>query len=238
MKKVRYVIDIQGSPRTIFSITEKNDGSLLLTVPGGSKAYSASTLAEMIAISDQTLLENCHKHISIHPSPISPTLTSIKRTIEYQERPENNQETSHHYSTGIKQDNQFIPVLFRICGDLSAQRYLVAPKDSDQIISLGAFDPSKSQLKLMVVCSGIDKSFPQDPEQPRNRREDKFNHFTLTLIWSYLGQPSHPQAIDFFLQTKDRNTPMRGLVWQEIYNLYNDLDLTHALQYLKELNIE
>ena len=90
----------------------------------------------------------------------------------------------------------------------------------------------------MVVCSSSTKSFPQEPEQPRNQREDKFSYFTLTLLWSYLGQPSHPQAIDLFLQTKNQDTPMRGLMWQEIYNLYNDLDLNHALRYLQRLGVE
>ena len=75
-------------------------------------------------------------------------------------------------------------------------------------------------------------------EQPRNQREDKFNHFTLTLLWSFLGQPSHPQAIDLLLQTKNQDTPMRGLIWQEIYNLYNDLDLNHALRYIHQLGVK
>lgn len=238
MPKTRYVIDYQGSIRTLFSVVETNDGSLNIHVPSKGMAYSAPTLSELIAVSDQTLFENCSKHISIHPSPDSSTLTTIKRTIEYRDRPQENTETGHHYSTGIKQDNQFIPVLFRVCGDLSLPRYLTTPSKADTIINLGQYDPSKSQLKLMAVCSNKNRSFPKDPEQPRNFREDKFTHFTLTLLWSFLGQPSHPHAIDFFLQTLNKETPMRGLVWQEIYNLYNDLDLKHALNYLSQLGIK
>ncbi len=81
--KTRYVINVQGTPRTVISVHETKAGTLLITYPSGSKAYSAPTLNEMIAVSDYTLYENCAKHISIHPSPESQTLTTIKRTIEY-----------------------------------------------------------------------------------------------------------------------------------------------------------
>jgi len=236
--KTRYVINVHGTPRTVLSVLETKDGTLNIHVPSGSKVYSAPTLDEMIAVSDHTLFENCAKHISIHPSNDHGSLTTIKRTIEYSERPADNKETGHHYTSGIKQDDQFVPVLFRVCGDLSAPRYLTKIKAGDQVISLGSYDPTQSQLRLMVVCSSSTKSFPQDPEQPRNQREDKFNHFTLALLWSYLGQPSHPQAIDLFLQTKRQVTPMRGLIWQEIYNLYNDLDLNHALRYIQQLCVK
>ena len=238
MPKIRYVIDYQGSLRALFSVMETKDGSLNIQAPGKGMAYSAPTLNELIAVSDKTLFENCSKHISIHPSLDSPILTTIKRTTKYKDRPQYSIETGHHYSTGIKQDNQFIPILFRVFGDLSLPRYLSKPDKSDVVINLGAFNPEKSQLRLMVVCSNTNKSFPIDPEQPRNHQERKFTHFTLTLIWSFLGQPSHSQAIDFFLQTKNQDTPMRGLVWEEIYNLYNDLNLTHALNYLEKLGIK
>ena len=236
--KTRYVINVHGTTRTVFSVHEAKDGTLLITVPSGSKAYSAPTLDEIIAVSDQTLYENCAKHISIHPSPDSQILTTIKRTIEYPDRPAENKETGHHYTTGIKQDDQFVPVLFRVCGDLSAPRYLTKIKAGEAIINLGSYDPAEGQLRFMLICSRNTKSFLQDPEQPRNQREDKFSHFTLTLLWSYLGQPSHQQAIDLFLQTPSQDTPMSGLVWQQIYNLYNDLDLNHALRYLHHLGVE
>lgn len=236
--KTRYVIDVQGKPRTAVSVLETNDGSLNIHVAGGSKAYTAPTLGDLIAVSDHTLFEKCSKHISIHPSLDSQTLTSIKRTINYPDRPADNTETGHHYSTGIKQDNQFVPALFRVCGDMSAPRYLSKIKASERVISLGTYKPATDQLRLMLVCSSKNKSFPIDPEQARNHLETKFTHFTLTLIWSYLNQPSHPQAIDLFLQTQSQQTPMRGLAWQEIYNLYNDLNLIHALKYLEHLGID
>ena len=236
--KTRYVINVHGIPRTVLSVLETKDGTLNIHVPSGSKAYSAPTLDEMIAVSDHTLFENCVKHISIHPSHHHPSLTTIKRTVEYPDRLADNNETGHHYTTGIKQDDQFVPVLFRVCGDLSAPRYLTKVKAGDQVISLGSYDPAQNQLRLMVVCSSSTKSFPQDPEQPRNQREDHFTNFTLTFLWSYLNQPSHPQAIDLFLQTQSQETPMRGLIWQEIYNLYNDLNLHHALRYIQQLGVE
>jgi hypothetical protein len=64
-------------------------------------------------------------------------------------------------------------------------------------------------------------------------KEVSFENFTLTVIWSYLNKQSHPQAIDFFLSTRDATGPIRGLQWFEIYNLYADLYMTHAEEYVK-----
>jgi hypothetical protein len=114
-------------------------------------------------------------------------------------------------TNGIKQDNLFVPVLFRVAGDLSRERYRLPVKCADRLESLGAFEPSQAQLRFMTVCSRRGTPFPADGEHPSNVKGVNFEHFTLTVLWSCLNKPSHPQAVDFFLSTMAETGPTRGL---------------------------
>jgi hypothetical protein len=182
-----------------------------------------------VAICDESEFEECEKHISVHASMKSKAVNVIKRTQTFPNRTEN----VCQVTTGIKQDNLFVPVLFRVCGDLSRDRFQLPAKCADRLEPLGAYEPSQGQLRFMAVCSRRGTSFPMDEEHPSSMKGVDFENFTLTVIWSYLNKPSHPQAIDFFLSTKAETGPVRGLQWFEIYNLYTDLNMIHAQEYLK-----
>ncbi len=227
--KTRFVIDVKSSPRTVFAVYETKGGDLNIHITSGGRDYSAPTIGELVAVCDESKFEDCDKHISVHASRKSTTVNVIKRTQKFADRTEE----LRQFTTGIKQDNLFVPVLFRVCGDLSRDRYQVPAKCVDKLESLGVYEPSQSQLRLMAVCSRRGSSFPKNEEHPSNIMEIIFNNFTLTVIWSYLNKPSHPQALDFFLSTRDVTGPISGLQWFEIYNLYTDLYMTHAQEYFK-----
>ncbi len=229
--KTRFVIEVEGSPRTVFAVHETRGGDLNIHITSGGRAYSAPTFGELVAVCDESKFEECEKHISVHASKKSAEVNVIKQTQKYLGRAE--EICQYQYTTGLKLDNLFVPVLFRICGDLSRDRYQLPAKCADRLESLGIYAPSQGQLRFMVVCSRRGTSFPNDEEHPSNVKEVDFENFTLTVIWSYLNKPSHPQAIDFFLSTKAETGPIRGLEWHEIYNLYTDLYMTHAKAYFK-----
>ena len=225
----RFVIEVNESPRTVFRVSEQRSGDLNFHITSGGRDYSGNTLNDLVAISDESEFENCEKHISVHTSPKSLSVNVIKRTQVFVDRVED----SCQVTTGIKQDNLFVPVLFRVCGDLSRERYALPEPCQDQLVSLGRYDPSQGQLRFMAVCSRRGTLFPKDEEHPSNLLELQFSNFTLTVIWSYLNKPSHPHAIDFFLGTKRESGPIKGLDWFEIYNLYTDLYMVHAEEYFR-----
>ncbi len=223
------MIRVKDSPRTVFAVYETRGGDLNIHINSGGRAYSAPTIGELVAVCDESKFEDCEKHISVHASKRSETVNVIKRTQTFPDRTED----LCQVTTGIKQDNLFVPVLFRVSGDLSRDRYQLPPECPDQLEPLGAYEPSNGQLRIMVVCSRRGTSFPGEVEHPSNVKEVNFDNFTLTVIWSYLNKPSHPQAIDFFLSTRAETGPIRGLHWHEIYNLYTNLNMTHAQEYFK-----
>lgn len=227
--KTRFVIDVGGSPRTVFGVNETPSGDLNIHITSGGRAYSAPTLGELVAVCDESKFEECDKHISVHGTRNNPEVNFIKRTQAFPDRAD----FLYHVTTGIKQDNLFVPVLFRVCGDLSRDRYQLPVRCADRLESLGAYEPSQGQLRFMIVCSRSATSFPKDEEHPSNMTGISFKNFRLTVIWSFLNKLSHPQAIDFFLSTKPETGPVRGLHWYEIYNLYADLYMTHAQEYFE-----
>lgn len=227
--KTRFVINVGGLPRTVFAMHETRGGDLNIHITSGGRAYSAPTFGELVAICDELKFEECEKHISVHASKKSSLVNVIKRTQTFPDRTED----LCQVTTGIKQDDLFVPVLFRVCGDLSSDRYQLPAKCADRFESLGAYEPSQEQLRFMAVCSRRGTSFPTDQEHPSNIKEVNFENFTLTVIWSYLNKPSHLQAIDFFLSTKVETGPIRGLQRFEIYNLYTNLNMIHAQEYFK-----
>lgn len=223
------MVNVGDLPRTVFNVRETPVGDLNIHITKGGRSYSAPTLGELVAICDESEFEECEKHISVHVSRRSQNVNVIKRTEKFPDRTE----PLSQFTTGIKRDNLFVPIVFRVCGDLSRERYALPVNCADRLESLGSYDPSHGQLRFMAVCSRRGTSFPKDEEHPSNIREAHFQEFTLTVIWSYLNKPSHPQAIDFFLSTKEETGPIRGLNWYEIYNLYTDLNMTHAEEYFR-----
>ena len=225
--KTRFVIDVRGLPRTVFAVNETRGGDLNIHITSGGRGYSAPTLGELVAVCDETKFEECEMHISVHASEKSKEVNVIKRTQTFPTR----KEDLCQVTTGIKRDNLFVPVLFCVCGDLSRDRYQLPVRCPDRIESFGSYEPSQGQMRFMIICSRRGNAFPKHEEHRSNLKEVTFDNFTLTVIWSYLNKPSHPQAIDFFLSTRAETGPIRGLQWCEIYNLYNDLNMTHAQEY-------
>ena len=228
--KTRFVINVDGGPRTVFSVVESKAGDLYIHITKGGKSYKTESMDELVVIPEGVAFEPCSMHVSIHPSAQSDETNTVKWTKTFSTR----EETVHQLTTGIKKDNLFVPALFRICGDLSAARYSVKTKPKETRVSLGEYDPRKGQLRFMAICSRTDKTFQKIDDHPSNLMQYVFTNFTLTLIWSYLNLPSHPQAIDFFLGAKNEGaSPIGGFDEAGIYNMYTSLYMTHADEYLR-----
>jgi hypothetical protein len=230
MKK-RFTINVDGSQRTVLSVLENpNNLDLNFHITGGGATYTADSLKELVAGAEEEDCVRSEKHITVHNSPQSLNNNVIKRTITYSEQI---LDTAVQVTGAIKTDNLYTPVIFRVCGDLSRDRYALPESCDDEIISLGDYDPGRDQLRFMVVVSSLDKPFEADIEHPSNDIAVNFQNFSITLIWSYLNQPSHPQAIDFFLSTTREGGPIAGFEWWQIYNLYTDLYMASASEYFE-----
>lgn len=235
-EKIRFVIKVDGVQRTVLGVRQVRNADnnelfdLNIHTTSGGKSFKAKTIDELVATIDESEFQECEQHISIHCNTKSDATNTIKKTLRFGDK---NKESHVQITTGIKKDKLFCPALFMVCGDLSRERYLTPEGCDDEIIDIGEFQPGKDQLRLMVVISQKGKEFTFHDEHPSNLRSIGLNNFNLTLIWSFLNQPSHPQSISFFIGTTREQGCMRGLDWWEIYNLYTDINMTHAEAYFR-----
>lgn len=230
MKK-RFTINVGGSPRTVISILENpNNFDLNIHITGGGATYTADSFRKLVVGAKEEDYVRSEKHITVHNSPLSLDNNVIKRTIAYFDR---GSDTAVQVTGAIKKNNLYTPAIFRVCGDLSRDRYAPPEGCDDEIISLGDYDPTTDQLRFMLVVSGLDKPFEPDIEHPSNDISTSFQNFSTTLIWSFFNQPSHSHAIDFFLSTTREGGPIAGFEWWQIYSLYTDLHMTIANEYFE-----
>ncbi|MDR6384001.1 hypothetical protein [Paraburkholderia caribensis] len=233
-KRIRFVIKVDGIQKTVIAVRQvknSDNGELFdlnIHTTSGGRAYKASTVGDLVATIDEASFRECDQHISVHCNTKSDSTNTIKRSLIFGDK---SIDSHVQITTGIKKDNLFVPALFMVCGDLSRDRYTVPADCDDEIIDIGELWPSRDQLRLMVVVSQKDKEFTFHEEHPSNLKTIKLRNFSLIFIWSFLNVPSHPQAINFFIGTTRDQGPMRGLDWWEIYNLYTDINMTHATAY-------
>ncbi|TDF58436.1 hypothetical protein [Cupriavidus sp. L7L] len=233
-RKIRVVIKVDGVQRTVIAVRQvrNSDNNELFDLnfhtTSGGRAYKASTFGELVATIDEANFRECDQHISVHCNAKSSSTNTIKKSLVFGDK---SIESHVQITTGIKQDNLFVPAFFMVCGDLSRERFTIPVDCDDEIVDLGELRPNRDQLRLMAVVSQKGKEFTSNEEHPSNLRVISLKNFNLTLIWSFLNVRSHPQAINFFIGTTREQGAMRGLDWWEIYNLYTDMNMTHAAAY-------
>lgn len=239
MKK-RIVIKVNGKNRTVCSIVENsNNNDLNIHITSGGKYYKGESFDDLVAGGKECDYVESSKYITIHNSHQSPNNNVIKRTIKFNDS-EKSDQSLVQVSGAIKSgtDKKYTPALFRVCGNLSRDRYLVADDYGDELITLGEYEPSTDQLRFMLVVSAADKPFTPHVEHPSNNLRIDFSNFIITILWSYFNQASHPHAIDFFMNTSREIGPHEGFDWREIYNQYTDLNMAHANKYFEVYGVK
>lgn len=232
MSKLKYTIAIKVNENLtkLLSIKELNNGDLNIHTTSGGKSFSSDLVEDMIIVKDEKEFQESSKHISIHTNPDSNTTNTIKKTIEYRDK----KETLVQISSGIKIDDEYIPILFRVCGNQSRDRYIMDNINNTNIINFGNYEPSTDQLRLMLFVSSNNKKFNFDIEHPTNYKFVEFTNFRLHILWSYFNKSSIDHALDFFLFTKQEMGIMRGFNWYEIYNFYTSINMNYIIEYFKQ----
>jgi hypothetical protein len=239
---IKFTIKVKGQDKLLFRIREVNNSSnneykdLNITFPGRKKVYfpmeTGNILKELINVTESNdYIEFVESHISVHCNPGKSTIT-IKRATKI-----NKQETisTCQVNPGTKRDQLFVPIIFKIVGDIEESAFNIDDFIEDEIIKLPSeYYPKTDQLRFMLIVSSREVNFNYDFEHPSNIFTYQFNNFTLTIIYSFLNQPSHKQSINIVPYT----TPeifdiIRGLDWWEIYHLYTEINMMYANAYFE-----
>lgn len=244
MSEVRFCVKIDNVDKELFRIKEvKRNTELNMTFNGGIKSCIVGRdvdefkeLFDSQKVKKGNLIDKS-SHITVHANKNNDKNNTIKRTIAY-ENDELKDITMVQVTPGMKRDNKFVPIIFRISGDLRKEQFDLKKKSNDIIEYLyDNFNQSSNQLEYMIVVSKSDTDFHFDEEHPSKVLSHKFENFNITIIYSVLNVEPLEQTISITFKTKAEDYDyLRGYEWFEIYNLYTDLKMIHYNEYFKENN--
>lgn len=244
MSEVKFCVKVDNIDKELFRIKEvKGNTELNITFNGGIKSCIVGKDVEKFGqlfhtekVKEGNLMDRS-SHITVHANKNNNENNTIKRTVAY-ENDELKNVTMVQVTPGIKRDNKFVPIIFRVSGDLRKEQFNLNKKENDIIEYLyDNFNQSSNQLRYMIVVSKSGMDFHFDEEHPSNILIHKFDNYNITVIYSVLNMKPLEQTISMTLKTKAEDYDhLRGYEWYEIYNLYTDFTLIHANEYFKEIN--
>ena len=196
MGTVRFTIDVNGQPRTLFSVVERrNDVTLVLKSAHFNARHGSAVFLEYFPSNTSSkIIENRY---SIHPSPSSDSINVIKHTMVLA-----NGDRIHNrnYTQVIKKKERFTLVYCRQCGNIALPRYAAQGKFTN--VSLGSFEPQYFTLMYGVFVGASDAEFAGQYEaRILNVLQHKFDKIRIVVFWTFMNIASPPQWLTLFFST-------------------------------------
>jgi hypothetical protein len=194
---VRFTIGAEGHPRTLFSASEKADGTIIIRpkkdpqfrLPG----QHPSGIKKPIFISSQKY--------SIHPSTNSKRgVNTIHSTTTLESGEKYNW---HNLTKAIKSEEGFAFLSVRRCSDL-AKPHFISDTPATTTIDLGSYDSHCFTLYYAIVAGARNVAFTEGEtdigwlaHQQVNVVNHVFARSRLTVLWTFLTLPSHSTSLTF-----------------------------------------
>jgi hypothetical protein len=200
----RFTTDINGEPKTLFSVALGNRDDVFLILKSLNyygKWEKAGPLAFKL-VDDQKAVPSriVEQRYSIHPSSESPLkINIVNQTIRLD--PKSTVNTRANTKT-IKSGDNFAPIFSRRSSGMTAKEY-ASKKSKAENISLGAYDPSKFTLVYMVIASHKDRVFVPLAIPFLNLVDRVFLDVRITVLWSFVSLPSLRDVFTLHYQTAD-----------------------------------
>lgn len=207
ISRVRFTIDAEGQPRTLFSAYEKANGAVYIRpkkdphfrFPG----QHPDGIKKPIYVSSQKY--------SIHPSENSPQKVNTIHSTTVLEGYEPLE--WRHLTKAIKKEVGFAFLNLRRCSSL-AQPHFVSQDTNETTVSLGAYDPKLFTLYYAIIAGAKDSGFNHDGEtdigyiasHQLNVVEHVLERSRLIVLWSFLAAPSHSTSLIFHNTTVEPKT--------------------------------
>jgi hypothetical protein len=177
MARIRVVAIVDGAYRGLFSILEKKSGELIIPVTHGGRYGDASTLDYDTAV---PILE---ERISVHLSPNSEDLTTIKKTTVLAN---GRRITAVALTDAVKRKSGFSNIFIRRYENLSGEGYaaLGKAKIGDRLLVIPEHDPKFATIFGGLYLGHPDAEFTVEKEDPMLHKEAiRFRNFQLVVIF-------------------------------------------------------
>jgi hypothetical protein len=144
--RTRFMVRTPNGPRTLFSVIEKANGELVITLKTGG--YFGSPPQP-----DSRVIE---QRYSIHTSPKSPDYNVMKLTINMEDgRPVH----LVALTDAVKKRNGFSTLLVRRCEDLSRLDEAPRGQNKERILTLAEYDPARGNFYYGIFVGHPDTVF-------------------------------------------------------------------------------
>jgi hypothetical protein len=206
----RFTITANAEPRTLFSVIERKDGTLILPLKREPLLRLPGLSAPLDRFATLGLLPQVKlQKYSIHPSTKSTRqINFIHHTMQL----ETGQKLhSRHVTKAIKADGTFAFLFCRRCSDLTQPWFLSRGGAADNV-SLGVYDPEIFTLMYAVVAGSPDTAFSIEGSSPSpaiNIMQRTFKKVRLVLLWNFLSLPSHPSSLTGHHSTTKPDDPRK-----------------------------
>ena len=198
MPAKRFVVDLDGHPRSLFSVVESGDETTLGLKSSSHNMKLGQGAPLSIPISNPT--EILQQKYSIHPSPESEQgINVIKQTLLLAD---GRKIPYYHYTRAIKSGENFAFVFCRRCGQLEQPHYIARGTSH---ISLGSYDPTRFVLIYAVIVGAKETEFSHQSPIAVNVKQVVFNNLRLIVLWSFLSVPSHPSTFSAHISNDPRD---------------------------------
>jgi hypothetical protein len=194
--QVRFVAEIGGELKRLFSVRESPKGDLLITNhTAGLKEEFEGELA--------TIVENRY---AVHPSPNSKSgAITVHKKIVF----DNGCVEHNHLLTHAMRDGRFQPIYVRCVIDLSKDHHTLVPHPKDEIVTLASYDAADWILYYALWLSplSVARRFPCGPY---SLRLHWFRKFALLIPYCFIPLQSLSWG-----QVKDYTTSSAEFLPQE-----------------------
>lgn len=198
MGAVRFTIDVDGEPRSLFRVVERRDEVTLGLKSPVFNARQAAAKSALDVPEHGAPSKVIEQRYQIHPSRESATgISAINQTMILA----NGKRIRYrHYTKVIKSRENFAFIYCRRCGRL--ERPELIPRGKFENISLGTFEPQNFTLIYAVLIGARDKEFIAQHRQTRiGIIQHPFNNLRIIVLWTFLNTRSHPIWMTAHLET-------------------------------------
>lgn len=192
MSKTRVCVEVDGQLSRLFSITERSNGDLVISLQSSDFYRDAGSTEHFQDHEIKT------QKYSVHRSIKSPEqINVLKHQLTFADGTET---TSTHYTKALKQTNKYAAICAVRTQDLSLPKYRV---ESEPInLKLDAYQSATASFFYMIfVCN-----HEAEPIKAHNSYSYKylnFKYFRIAVLWGFINAPSHSSSLKTHILTVD-----------------------------------
>lgn len=190
----RIVISNEGKPSNVLRLEERPDGTVNVAIRHATN-FTYGKVNETYTHPEQ-VREIKNQYYSFHPSMNSPHTMTFKHHIQFEvlNSAEKEEIITQQVTQAIKNGNSTL-IFAKLCQDYSDIKYHLKPRHTkDKLVTLGTYIPKKKTLVYFVLVSPPNNNFRFKNTEVTKYKDIKFEHFTITILYTFLSQPSTPDS--------------------------------------------